>query len=77
MASNGAGFTDSSAATFVDDSSDGFSPLPDVTRVQHVRPVVGDSEAARVWAGASPARARREINHSYAGARPCSVTAAP
>ena len=65
MASNGTGFSGRSAATFVDDSSDGFSPLRNVARVQRVRPVVGDSEVARVWAGAAPARTGREIDHSW------------
>ena len=74
MASNGTGFSDRSAGTFVDDSSDGFSPMPDVARVQHVRPVVGDSEAARVWAvRPRPGRGERSITRGVTRRRRTTV----
>jgi hypothetical protein len=65
MASNGTGFSGRSALTFVDDATDGSSPLGDVARLQLVRPVVDDSAAALVRAGAAMARVEREIDHLW------------
>ena len=65
MASNGTAFTDTSALIFVDDSTGGSGTLGDVARLQLVRHVVGDSEAALAWAGAAMARVEQEIDHLW------------
>jgi hypothetical protein len=65
MASNGTAFTDTSALTLGDDSIGGSWPLGDVARVQLVRHVVGDSEAALASAGAAMARVEQQIDHLW------------
>jgi hypothetical protein len=67
MASNGTLFTDTSARIFGDDSIGASWPLGDVPRVQLVRHVVGDSEAALAWAGAAMARVQHEIDRLWYG----------
>ena len=54
-----------SALRFVDKSTDGSSLFGDVARVQLVRDIVGDSEAARAWAGAAMAQVQREIDQMW------------
>jgi hypothetical protein len=66
MSSNGALFTDTSALIFGDDSIVSW-PLGDVARVQLVRHVVSDSEAALAWAGAAMARVECEIDRLWYG----------
>ena len=65
MASNGTGLSGRSAVTFVDDSPDGCSPSHDAARLQPVRHVVGDSEAAPVCAGAALARVERDVDQVW------------
>jgi hypothetical protein len=65
MASNGTAFTDTSALLVGEDRTGGSGPLGDVARLQLVRHVVGDSEAALAWAGAAMARVEREIHHLW------------
>ena len=65
MASNGTAFPDTSALIFGDDPTGGSWPLGDVARLQLVRHVVGDSEAALAWAGAAMARVEQEIDHLW------------
>ena len=64
MASNGTEFTNTSALTYGDDPTGGSRQLG-VARLQLVRHVVDDSEAALSWAGEAMARVEQEIDHLW------------
>ena len=65
MSSNGTGFRLRSTLAAVDDSTDGSSPMGDVTRLQPVRSVADDPETSLTQAGAAMARVEREIDQLW------------